>query len=217
MAFFEKYFIILCFEYCATDFKFEKLGNEEMSEMVSKLANSSGFLNPEDLLDNLNSTFIKPKLNGDINGQGAINLLKEFEEGKYWIDKENEVYISKKWADETDEVDVTIVTKEALVECKNLNGNNLGNLVNEIIKKYTMEGKLSKALKDQFPNHFGKISISNTTNEFYNLNKQQIINKFRQELLDQPGGIIKDKLIDTIQELHFENGQGRIIIKNTEW
>lgn len=61
------------------------------------------------------------------------------------------------------------------------------------------------------------MSISNVSNEFYNLNKEQIITKFRQELLNKEGGIVKDKFINSVQELHIENGQGRFIIKNTEW
>ncbi|RRJ86919.1 hypothetical protein EG240_15655 [Paenimyroides tangerinum] len=185
--------------------------------MLDDLLSSSKFKNPEDLLDNLNGVFRSPVNSGNVNSASANNLYKELEEGKYWMSQGDDVFISKKWSAGGNEVDVTITTKNTLVECKNLSGNNLGSLVNDIIAKYTMESKLSTAIKNQYPNHFGKISISNSSNEFYNLNKHQIINKFRQELLDKPGGIVKDKLVNSVKELHIENGQGRIIIKNSEW
>ncbi|MFH6990499.1 hypothetical protein ACHRVW_22400 [Flavobacterium collinsii] len=103
------------------------------------------------------------------------------------------------------------------MECKNVSGNDLRTNINLIIKKYTEESKLSSIIKKQYPSHYGKVSISNVSNEFYNLNKEQIIAKFRQELLNKEGGIVKDKFINSVHELHIENGKGRFIIKNTEW
>ena len=61
------------------------------------------------------------------------------------------------------------------------------------------------------------MNISNSSNPFYNLNKQQFINKVRIDLLDQAGGINKNNLINSISELHIENSQGRFVVKNTEW
>lgn len=190
------------------------IGGNKMTIILDDLVSSNKFKNPEDLLENLKNVFSS----GDnVSASNAKNLLKEFEEGKYWLDNGNEVYISKKWANNMDEVDVTITTKNTLVECKNLTGNDFRGLVNQIVEKYTIESKLSSSIKNQYPNHFGKISISNTNNEFYHLNKQQIITKFREQLFDKPGGITKSDLVNSVKELHIENGQGRVIIKNTEW
>lgn len=197
----------------------DELGNNAMLTMIKDLAQNPNFKNPDDILSNLHGVFRKPTNSGNVNLDNAKNLLKEFEEGKYWIDQGNEVYISKKWSGNADEVDVTITTTKTLIECKNITGgaDAVRDRVLDIIGKYTIDNKLSPAIKNQYPNHFGKISISNTANEFYNLNKQQIIIKFREEFLDLPGGIEKNKLVNAIQKLYFENGQGRIIIKNTDW
>jgi hypothetical protein len=189
------------------------IGNNQMMKIIDDLAKNSRFKNPEDLVGNLKSVFSDDL----VSSISAKNLLKEFEEGKYWIDLGDEVYISKKWTPKGNEVDVTNISKKILVECKNVIGNDLRKNVNLIIDKYTIESKLNTTIKDLYPNHYGKVSISNISNEFYNLNKEQLIAKFRNELLDKEGGIIKEKLIDAIQELHIENGQGRFIIKSTEW
>ncbi len=203
----------------------DKIGGNKMQSLIEKLASASNFKNPEDLFINIDACMKKIQFNGkkissaDIDLTRANSLIEEFKEGKYWIDQECEVYISKKWAGNVDEVDVTIPTKRGLVECKNATGNDLRANLLEIIKKYTTEGKLSSVIKNKYPNHYGKISVSNASNEYYNLNKQQIINRFRQDLFPNinNSGVDKNTLVNVVKELHIENGQGRIIIKNTEW
>ena len=136
----------------------DAIGGNSMTSILNEITTSSKFKNPEDLVDNLNNVFS----GNNVNSTGAKNLVKEFEEGKYWINQGEEVYISKKWTANTNEVDVTIITKNAIVECKNVTGNDLRSNVNLIISKFTEESKLSSAIKHQYPNHYGKISISNT-------------------------------------------------------
>ncbi|WP_456314791.1 hypothetical protein [Pseudomonas shirazensis] len=193
------------------------IGNNQMLKMIDDLAKNPKFKNPEDLSENLISAFS----GNNVNSASAKNLLKEFEEGKHWMNLGDEVYISKKWSGNVDEVDVTITTKSALVECKNITGGfgAIRDRLDDIIKKFTDESKLSSSIKKKYPNHYGKISISNSSNEFYNLNKQQFISKMRQDLFPnvENSGINKNKLIEAVKELHVENGQGRFIIKNTEW
>jgi hypothetical protein len=193
----------------------DAIGTNKMTSLLDDIIASPKFKNPEDLLDNLNGVYS----GSNVNSISANNLLKEFEEGKYWISQGEDVYISKKWTTNGNEVDVTITTKNALVECKNVIGgvDAVRDNINSIILKFTDESKLSSSIKSLYPNHYGKISISNPSNPYYSLNKTQIIDKIRLELLNQPGGISKNSLINSISELHIETSQGRFIIKSTEW
>ncbi|WP_375604924.1 hypothetical protein [Flavobacterium davisii] len=195
------------------------IGANKMQSMIDELVSSTKFKNPEDLLENLNSAFRKPVVSGNVNTSSANDLLNELNEGKYWMNQGNEVYISRKWTANVNEVDVTITTKKALVECKNVTGgaDAVRDRLDDIIKKFTDESKLSSSIKNQYPNHYGKLNISNASNPYYNLNKQQFINKIKADLLDQAGGINKNNLTNSISELHVENAQGRFAIKNTEW
>lgn len=194
----------------------DAIGNNQMLKIIDDLTQSPKFKNHDDLLENLKSVF-----SGDnVNTRSAKDLLNELEEGKYWINQGEEVYISKKWSKNTDEVDVTITTKGSLVECKNVTGSNASafkDRLNDIISKFTNESKLSSSIKNQYPNHYGKINISNSSNPYYNLNKTEFINKVKLELLDQVGGINKNNLINSISELHVETAQGRFLIKSTDW
>jgi hypothetical protein len=52
-------------------------------------------------------------------------------------------------------------------------------------QKFTDESKLSLSIKNQYPNHYGKMRIGNPSNPYYNLNKHQFINKIQTDLLDQ--------------------------------
>ena len=145
--------------------------------------------------------------------------MNEYEEGRFWMNQEEEVFISQKWTANSNEVDVTIITKNALVECKNVTGgvDAVRDRLDDIIKKFTDESKLSSSIKNQYANHYGKMNISNSANPYYNLNKEQFINKIKTDLLDQEGGINKNNLINSISELHIENAQVRFVIKNTDW
>jgi hypothetical protein len=180
----------------------DAIGTNKMTSLLDDIIASPKFKNPEDLLDNLNGVYS----GSNVNSISANNLLKEFEEGKYWISQGEDVYISKKWTTNGNEVDVTITTKNALVECKNVIGgvDAVRDNINSIILKFTDESKLSSSIKSLYPNHYGKISISNPSNPYYSLNKTQIIDKIRLELLNQPGGISKNSLINSISELHIE-------------
>ncbi|WP_405247892.1 fibronectin type III domain-containing protein [Cellulophaga sp. Asnod2-G02] len=192
------------------------IGPNKMTSLLDEMISSSKFKNPEDILENLNSTFS----GNNVNSVSAKNLIKEFEEGLYWINQGDEVFVSKKWTTNANEVDVTITTKNTLIECKNIIGGTsdaIRDNINYIISKFTTESKLSSSIKIQYPNHYGKISVSNTSNPYYKLNKTQFINKIQTDLLGQTGGINRNNLINAVSELHIETGQGRFIIRNTDW
>ncbi|QYS85507.1 hypothetical protein JJC03_09760 [Flavobacterium oreochromis] len=106
-----------------------------------------------------------------------------------------------------------------MMECKYVTGGEdaVRDNIKSIMGKYTEESRLSSSIKNQYPNHYGKLNISNTSNPYYNLNRQQFINKIKTDLLDQAGGINKNTLVNSISELHVENAQGRFVIKNTDW
>lgn len=194
----------------------ETLGGNTFLHLIENLVKNDKFKNPEDILENLNSVFS----GNNVNSISAKNLIKEFEEGKYWINQGEEVFVSKKWTTNANEVDVTIITKNALVECKNIIGGSsdaVRDNINNIISKFTTESKLSSSIKNQYPNHYGKISLSNTSNPYYNLDKTQFINKVKADLLDKAGGVNKNSLTNAISELHIETGQDRFIIKSTDW
>jgi hypothetical protein len=202
----------------------EAIGANKMTSLLDELVSSPKFKNPEDLVDNLNSVF-----SGDnVNSVSARNLYKEFQEGKYWIGQGNEVYISKKWTANADEVDVAITTKSTLVECKNITSNNykaVEDNLKAIVDKYTIENKLSTNIKNQYPNHYGKMSISSTNNPFYNSTKADFISKIKSgdvgngQMSIIGNGTNQIPLTDLrkVAELHIENGLGRFIIKNTDW
>lgn len=198
----------------------DKIGSNKMMMMLDDIVGDVKFKNPEDLLDNLTSVYS----GNDVNTFSAKNLLNEFKEGKYWIDQDNEVYISKKWSGNADEVDVTITTSSTLVECKNIissspSGSAVRDNINLIIEKYTNPAKLSEAVKSNYPNHFGKINISSISNPYYNLSKEEFILKIRTDLFPNVGGsgIDENLLKDAVKELHVENGKGRFVILANEW
>lgn len=200
------------------------IGTNKMQSMIDELVSSSKFKNPEDLADNLKSVFS----GNSVSKSNAENLLKEFEEGKYWVNQGKEVYVSKKWSANADEVDVTITTEGALVECKNVSGDNFkaveSNLTS-IVQKYTVESKLSTSLKKQYPNHYGKLSISSANNPFYNSTKADFISKIKYgdvtkgqlSIIGDGSNQIPLENLKKVKELHVENAQGRFIIKNTDW
>ncbi|TDW52804.1 TANFOR domain-containing protein [Flavobacterium sp. 270] len=206
----------------------DAIGNNQMLRMIDDLAKNPKFKNPEDLLENLNSVFRKPVNAGNVNSSASTDLLNEYNEGMYWMNQGDEVYISKKWSGNADEVDVTITTKNALVECKNVSGENFKSVesnLKAIVDKYTVESKLSTSFKNQYPNHYGKLNISSSNNPFYNSTKADFISKIKNgDLANGQLSIIGNEsnqipLIDLkkVKELYIENANGRFIIKNTDW
>jgi hypothetical protein len=202
----------------------DAIGGNQMQYLLDNLVSSPKFKNPEDLLENLKSIFS----GNNVSTGNAKNLLKEFEEGKYWINKGDEVYISKKWTANANEVDVTITTKNALVECKNITGANFKSVEDNlrlVVEKYTVESKLSSAIKNQYPNHFGKLNINSSSSPFYNSNKADFISKIKNgdiangqmSIIGNGSNQITLSNLKLIKELHIENAQGRFVIKNTDW
>ncbi|ANF52035.1 hypothetical protein A0O34_16605 [Chryseobacterium glaciei] len=218
-----------------------KLGNTQMSEIVDKLANSHGFKNPEDLLDILRVAFEKPNLKGkkiyesaEVISKSTKDLLNELETGLKELDKGHEVIISRKIRPDGtrsgydklekggNEIDVLNITERRIIESKRVIGSDEQVKVNikSIMGKFNTETRLSTANKDLYPNHFGQIKIDNPNNSYFNLNKQQFIDKIRQDLFPYTsvqGGIEKIELQKAIQELEVTNGKGTFKINKDEW
>ncbi|MFK7033404.1 hypothetical protein, partial [Flavobacterium oreochromis] len=208
----------------------DDIGANKMQSLLDELVSSPKFKNPEDLFENIDACMKKIKIDAsrkkissaEVDKDRLASLLDEFEEGKYWMSKGEEVLISKKFTPNSqypNEVDVTFINKKAMMECKYVTGGEdaVRDNIKSIMGKYTEESRLSSSIKNQYPNHYGKLNISNTSNPYYNLNRQQFINKIKTDLLDQAGGINKNTLVNSISELHVENAQGRFVIKNTDW
>ncbi|WP_165590536.1 peptidoglycan-binding domain-containing protein [Chryseobacterium aquaticum] len=219
-----------------------KLGNTKMSEVVGQLANSTGFKNPEDLLDILRVGFSKPKINGKIIHESAEvlpdsakDLLNELETGLRELNKGDEVIISRKIRRDGagsgyeklekggNEIDVLNITKRKIIESKRVSGkseNAVKDRINAIIEKFTKEDKISDINKELYPNHFGQLKIDEPANPYFNLNKEQFIEKIKKDLFpytSTEGGIEKIQLQNTIQELEVTNGQGTFKINKNEW
>lgn len=204
-----------------------ELGNARMSEIIDKLANSPGFKNAEDLSDVLRIAFKKPKLSGktihesaEVIPESAKNLLNEFETGLRELNDGSEVIISKVIGG--DEIDVLNITRKKIIESKRVIGSDaqVKENIKSIIGKFNTETRLSTTNKELYPNHFGQIKIDNPNNSYFNLNKQQFIDKIRQDLFpytSTEGGIEKIKLQKAIQELEVTNGQGTFKISKDEW
>jgi hypothetical protein len=115
-----------------------------------------------------------------------------------------------------------------LVECKNVSGENFKSVesnLKAIVEKYTIESKLSTAIKNQYPNHYGKLNISSSSNPFYNSTKAEFIFKIKNgdignsQLTIIGNGSNQIPLVDLkkVKELFIENSTGRFVIKNTDW
>lgn len=204
-----------------------ELGNARMSEIIDKLANSPGFKNAEDLSDVLRIAFKKPKLSGktihesaEVIPESVKNLLNEFETGLRELNDGSEVIISKVIGG--DEIDVLNITRKKIIESKRVIGSDaqVKENIKSIIGKFNTETRLSTTNKELYPNHFGQIKIDNPNNSYFNLNKQQFIDKIRQDLFpytSTEGGIEKIKLQNAIQELEVTNGKGTFKINKNEW
>lgn len=209
-----------------------ELKNTVMSQTIDELANSPGLLNPEDLLDNLAKCFdgnkAKPK--------EALDLLNEFETGlkELNLDPRKKVVVARKIRKDGkgsgyekldtkgNEIDVLELTERKIIESKRVSGKNedaVKGRINDIIKKFTKEEKISDINKKLYPNHFGQLKIDEPANPYFNLNKQEFIDKMRQDYFPNQGnaGIDKTSLIKAIQELEVTNGQGTFKINKNEW
>ncbi|WP_426482358.1 hypothetical protein [Chryseobacterium sp. R2ACT005] len=195
-----------------------KLGSTKMSETISRLANETGFLNPEDIIRWLDDSVIKP--DGSVIDGSVKNLLNELETGLKELNDGSEVIISKIVGG--DEIDVLNVTKKKIIENKRVIGGDsqIRDNIKSIIGKFNTETRLSTANKELYPNHFGQLKIDNPTNSYFNLNKLEFINKIRQDLFpytSAEGGIEKIQLQNAIQELEVTNGKGTFKINKNEW
>lgn len=218
-----------------------ELGNTKMSEVVGQLANSPGFKNPEDLLDILRVCFSKPKINrktihesAEVIPKSAKDLLNELETGLKELNEGDEVIISRKIRRDGsgsgyeklekggNEIDVLNITKRKIIESKRVSGKNkdaVRDRINAIIEKFTEEDKISDINKELYPNHFGQLKIDEPTNPYFNLNKEQFIEKIRKELFPnvEKSGVDKLKLKETIQELEVTTGKETFKINKNEW
>lgn len=195
------------------------LENNQMLIIIDDLVKNPKFKNPEDILDNLN-TVINKSSGKAPKPQNVKNLYKEYEEGKYWMDRGADVYISKKWSKKTNEIDVLLPNEEIIIECKNISGLNSSSIkerLNDIIDKFKEESKLTTTMKNKYPNHYGKISFTEINNPYYNLNKSEFIKKMKNEIIDKIDGVKLLDLKNLVKELHIENSTGRFVIKNTDW
>lgn len=196
----------------------EKLGSTKMSETINRLANEPGFTNPEDIIRWLDDSVIKS--DGSVIDGAVKNLLNELETGLKELSDGSEVIISKIVGG--DEIDVLNVTKKKIIENKRVIGGDsqIRDNIKSIIGKFNTETRLSAVNKELYPNHFGQLKIDNPANPYFNLGKQEFINKIRQDLFpytSAEGGIEKIQLQNAIQELEVTNGKGTFKINKNEW
>jgi hypothetical protein len=209
----------------------DEIGNNAMLTMIKDLAQKPNFKNPDDLLDFLGSNIINKNATLVNSGEPAKSLLNEMQTGLKELQNGDEVIISRKikidgsgydYSSSGNEIDVLNITKGKIIECKMVHRDKADNIrdnINAIIDKFTIPEKLSDANKLKYPNHLGQLNISNPSNPYYNLNKQQLIDAIKTDFFPNVGGsgIDKSKLINAIQELEVINGQGSFTIKKTEW
>ena len=124
-----------------------------------------------------------------------------------------------------DEIDVLNITKSKIIESKRAFGQTdaVKDRILDIIKKFTLENKLSPYNFGKYPNHVGQLKIDPddiSNNAFYNLDKTQFISKMRTDYFPNVGGagIDKIKLQGAIKELNVETAPGKsFTILTTEW
>ncbi len=188
---------------------------------------------PEDLLKNLEGCFF----NGSAKSDKALSLMNEFNEGKYWLDKGEEVIISKELSPgktPPDEVDVVFISgsNKGILECKypNVKGTNaemnIFSNLELIIKKFREDGKLTGKWKNMYPKRFGQINIANGTfpnlssaDEFVNLVKNCKLSYGTVTSLigEGAGKMFTLQELKSLQELHIIVGNKRIIVKPSNW
>ncbi|WP_254152707.1 fibronectin type III domain-containing protein [Chryseosolibacter indicus] len=206
------------------------LKDNTMLKMVDRLTGNPKFSNADDLFSNLDNCFTKPKLAGEVDRLKAKTLLNELEEGEYWINRGEDVYISKKFTPgkkPENEVDVVLTTgqNKGIVECKfagvegaNAQNNVYANL-KEIVLKFKSDSKLESIWKNQYPKRYGQINISNGA--FPNLNTpQQFVEAARKASIigDEVGvSLFSLEELKGLDELHLLIGNKRIIIKSSDW
>ncbi|MBF4470617.1 fibronectin type III domain-containing protein [Flavobacterium sp. HJJ] len=202
-----------------------EIGNNQMMKMIDDLAKNPKFKNPEDLLKNLNGCFTKNTVKSD----KALSLMNELNEGKYWLNRGEEVIVSKELTpgkNPPNEVDVVFSSgyNKGILECKrpatpgpNAENNVYANL-KLIIEKFKDVKKLTQNWKDLYPKRFGQIEIANGS--FSNLNSAKefvdaIKNKGLIGLGD--GKMFTLEELQSLEELHIIVNSKRIIIKPTDW
>ncbi len=211
----------------------DKLGNNKMMNLINELANNNKFKNPLDIYDpnRLSESWLNiVAQNGTPDLNKAKSLVNEIEEGIYWMNRGEDVYISKKLSPGAtceNEVDVVIINgaNKGIVECKfpNVVGSNAENNIfanlEEIIKKFKLETKLTTQYKTIYPKKFGQINFANGA--FPNLNTAaEFVNLVRgKNLIGNTAGVSKFTLseLQAIEELHLIIGNKRIIVHPTDW
>jgi len=201
----------------------DAIGAGKMTGLIDELVKNPKFKNPENLLENLNKCF-----NGNsIKSKELLEVMNEYNTGKYWLDKGEEVYISKKWLGGQDnEVDVTVVSNKTLIECKNVSAANyktVGERIQDIINKFTLDGKLSSSIRNQYPNHYGQLRFSEASNPLYNSSKADFIKKIMNGIEGESSFIgnganqIPFEQLKKVEVFYIENNTGSFIITSKEW
>ncbi len=204
------------------------IGGNQMTLILDKLVSSSKFKNPEDIIKWLDESIVKS--DGIIvnSGEPAKNLINELETGLEALNEGNEVIISKIVGG--NEIDVLNLTTKKIIECKRVNTGNYKNVedrLEDIVKKFTNENKLSTANKQLYPNHEGQLLISNSSNPYFNMDRQQFINALKNkeglpsnDSFPKIGNGDNQISIDDLKKVHkltIKNGKGQFVITKEMW
>ncbi len=201
----------------------DKIGNNLFADYIGELAANSGFKNPEDILGWLTNSNVDAIINAsDANMvipqiQQVLNQVNEIQVGLKYLRQGEEVYISKQFGKNIDEIDVRIQTgpNRGIVECKRVSGGAERNVIDRIIdikNKFTEPGKLSNEMKIAYPKHIGQISISNG-GTYQTMDKLDFMGAIRNSL--DTNLTLED--LRVMDELHVSNNTGDFVILKSEW
>lgn len=195
---------------------------KKLLNIIDELAKKNKFENPEDLFDGLDEL---------VNRKGRVSdyldQINEYEEGLHWLNKEEKVFISRKFGtgSSPSELDVRLDTSLAIVECKRVSGVNnpaVHDNIKKILTKYTDDSPavISESIRKTHKKFIGQIKIVEGGGDYKNIdNAEDFVKQIKEDGLinsDITKGIPLNRL-KVVHEWHIVTKKGRFVIKSNDW